>query len=121
MKYLLTIILFMSVNVFADFDISTLDCKKSEGNPSLFPCSLSLRVDDKRKTMRLNLLPENSYRQSPNVNVLIFKTESDFIAYTLYLNFETLSLDYIWKYTNEDMQRLNDNIENKATYFCKVI
>ena len=73
------------------------------------------------KTMRLNLLPENSYRQSPNVNVLIFKTESDFIAYTLYLNFETLSLDYIWKYTNEDMQRLNDNIENKATYFCKVI
>ena len=114
MKYLLTIILFMSVNVFADFDISTLDCKITKKNPSLFPFNLSLRVDDKRKTMRLNLLPENSYRRSPNFNVLIYKTESDLYEYTLFLNFETLFLDYRWKY-------LNDNIENKATYRCKVI
>ena len=119
MKYLLTIILFMSANVFADFDITTLDCKISKRNPSLFPYSLSLRVDDKRKTMRLNLLPENSYRQSPNLNVLIYKTESDFIEYTLYLNFENLSLDYRWKYSNDHY--LKDNPEYKATYFCKVI
>ena len=119
MKYLLTIISFMSVNVFADFDITTLDCKISERNPSLFPYRLSLRVDDKRKTMRLNLLPENSYRQSPNLNVLIYKTESDLYEYTLFLNFETLSLDYRWKYSNDHY--LKDNPENEATYFCKVI
>ena len=114
MKYLLTIILFMSVNVFADFDISTLDCKITQKYSGSFPQNLSLRVDDKRKTMRLNLLPENSYRQSPNFNILIFETESDLFEYTLFLNFETLFLDYRWKY-------LNDNIENEATYLCKVI
>jgi hypothetical protein len=104
----------MSVNVFADFDITTLDCKITKRNSSLFPFNLSLRVDDKRKTMRLNLLPENSYRQSPNFNVLIYKTESVINEYTILLNLETLTLDYRWKY-------LGDNIGNEATYFCKVI
>ena len=53
MKYLLTIILFMSVNVFADFSMTTLDCDflqtKQADQSHMFRKKLSVRVNEKVK------------------------------------------------------------------------
>jgi hypothetical protein len=58
----------MSVNVFADFSITTLDCDfmqtKQADKSHMFSKKLSVRVNEKRKEMRVNLLPVSQYIKS---------------------------------------------------------
>ena len=112
MKYLLTIILFMSVNVFADFSITNLDCELGKTKePRFFTSKLSLRIDEKRKMMRLNLLPEDSYTI---VLELLYRSSFYYIInHTIELSIDSLILSY------ETYRK--DNVFRKAIYNCKII
>ena len=82
----------MSVNVFADFNITTLDCELSRTkHPNFFSSKLSLRIDEKRKTMRLNLLPEVSY--SSDLGYLYDASFFFIMNHTIELNIDNLNFE----------------------------
>ena len=118
MKYLLTIILFMSVNVFADFNITTLECELGESNQkrlldSFYP-KLSLRIDEKRKTMRLNLMPEVSY--STDLGYAYASSFYFSTNHTIELSIDSLVLYYKIRPSNT-----KDSVFSTAFYSCKII
>ncbi len=118
MKYLLTIILFMSVNVFADFNITTLDCELEETKHSKsFGSKLSLRIDEKRKMMRLNLLPENSYflHMGDHYSMVFSKEliKNQIVEHSLGVRIDSLFLSYSKKFGTEKLK--------SALYSCKII
>ena len=113
MKYLLTIILFMSVNVFADFNITTLDCEfeDSESSKSLMK-KLSVRIDEKRKMLRVSLLPESSYSLWLGKNYKSnFKHEG--ITHDVMIGIPNLYVFYTQVDDNNDFKR--------GIYSCKII
>ena len=115
MKYLLTIILFMSVNVFADFNITTLDCEKTN-TKSRFVDKLSLRVDEKRKMIRLNLLPEAPLKEVG----LYYQMKLNFqdYEYEIWLTKKDLSLNW-GRLHKEDKEEGKGFL--RENYSCKII
>ena len=115
MKYLLTIILFMSVNVFADFSITTLECDK-ENKKSRFVDKLSLRVDEKRKMIRLSLLPEAPFKEIGYSYVMQLNYK-DF-EYEIYLSLLDLSVNW-GRLHKQDKEDGLDFL--REFYLCKII
>lgn len=112
MKYLLTIFLFMSVNVFADFDITTLECDLEETkHPEFFSPKLSLRIDEKRKMMRLNLLPEKFYKGLGKYSMYVI---SESVQHSIGLFIDNLFLSYKTARVGTEEWRM-------AFYDCKII
>ena len=107
----------MSVNVFADFNITTLECDFQESkHPKFFSPKLSLRIDEKRKKMRLSLLPEHSYHVSfPKISpsyAVSFKHTN--VHHTIGLDIDSLYLSYTKD--REDFEEVKF-----AFYSCKII
>ena len=111
MKYLLTIILFMSVNVFADFNITTLDCEIEGRQDDSFPSKLSIRVDEKRRMMRINLLPEKPYGKIENFYKIQFSYKK--LTYDVDLYIQDLYVDYGVAFEDKEFER--------EFYSCKII
>ena len=118
MKYLLTIILFMSVNVFADFNITTLDCDfertKQSDKSYMFDEKLGVRVDEKNRKMRVNLLPVSIYIHSDSdedyETALIFNKNKYIVALSRAGLLLTL-----------DRKLKSDEEYLRAFYRCKII
>ena len=118
MKYLLTIILFMSVNVFADFNITTLDCDfvrtKQADKSYMFDKKLSVRVDEKNKEMRVNLLPVSPYIQSNS-------DENYEIGFVFNKNTYLVALSRVGLLLSFDRKLKSDEEFLGAFYRCKII
>ena len=130
MKYLLTIILLMSVNVFADFSITTLSCKKIPINEAgqfetsgTMPETLGVRIDERRETIRVNLLPESKLRKT-NLSFRSSFIHSD-LVYSVDVLREGLGLLFKYKLDIDNidsgLNKPKSNKETKATYSCKII
>ena len=115
MKYLLTIILFMSVNVFADFNITTLDCELQLADPySTFDKSSIVRVDEKRKELRVNLFPVSPYISNYDDSLYEIGFVFDKTSYKIKLTVGDLIL-YI------ERKKENEEEFKGAFYKCKII
>ena len=118
MKYLLTIILFMSVNVFADFSMTTLDCDfmqtKQADKSHMFSKKLSVRVNEKRKEMRVNLLPVSPYIQS--------NSDEDYeIGFVFNKHTYIVALSRVGLLLSFDRKLQSDEEFLGAFYRCKII
>ena len=72
---------------------------------------MSLRVDEKRKMMRLNLLPENFYKGS---GVITMNVISESVQHSIGLNIDSLFLSYT-------TVRVGTEEWRTAFYDCKII
>ena len=118
MKYLLTIILFMSVNVFADFSMTTLDCDflqtKQADQSHMFRKKLSVRVNEKSKEMRVNLLPVSPYIQS--------NSDEDYeIGFVFNKHTYIVALSRVGLLLSFDRKLKSDEEFLGAFYSCKII
>ena len=63
-KIFLVLTLLVSGFGFADFNISTLHCDLlSDSNPVDISDEITVRLDEKKKTMRVDLFPETKYKE----------------------------------------------------------
>ena len=114
-KIFLTFALLVSGYSFADFNITTLDCEKTN-TKSRFVNKLSLRIDEKRKTIRFNLLPE-----APLVRVGVYyqlKMNYNDFDYEIWLNSQDLNLNW-GRLHKEDKEEGKGFL--RENYSCKII
>tara|TARA_B100000212_G_scaffold105302_1_gene78023 strand:+ start:506 stop:823 length:318 start_codon:yes stop_codon:yes gene_type:complete len=105
----------MSVNVFADFNITTLDCELREtGEAKFFMTKLSLRINEKRKMMRLNLLPEESYSLNNGEKYYEISLNHEATQHNINLDIGSLFLIYTKLPNGTSKNRM-------GFYSCKII
>ena len=120
MKYLLTIILFMSVNVFADFNITTLDCELGLHDPNgKFGETLSVRLDEKNMEMRVNLFPISPISAKSSSTDALYEIEFVFLD-TTYL-FRLGAIDLKLSSYKKLKNKWGIDEEFSGFYSCKII
>ena len=118
-KIFLVLTLLVSGFGFADFSISTLHCDLYEDfNPLDMSEEITVRLDEKRKTMRVDLFPESQYKELKPDN----KNLSDTYAWVSEFEWNSYLFEIRLEYSMAVIVKQTLNSDTReASFYCSII